>query len=243
MIGIAVLSAACLGSDFADSVQGSWQLTAGTVGDEEIPILETHPITIDFEGDEVSGTASCNHYGGTFELSGSKIAFGDLAMTEMACFPQETMDAEALYARALGMVTTVSVDDGLVLSGPGVELEFSSLPPVPEADLTNTVWVLDGLIQGDAVSSVSGDRATLELFTDGSVLGGTGCRLLTGHYVVKGAEVLLTDLTAQGDCDPDLTDQDSLVVTVLGDGFRAEIDGDRLTLTSVGGDGLTYVAE
>jgi heat shock protein HslJ len=243
ILAIAVLSTGCLGSDFANSVEGSWQLTSGTVDGEDIPLVETHPITIDFDGDQVQGTASCNHYGGTFELSGSSVSFDDLAMTEMACFPQETMDAEALYGRALGLVTTVQVDEGLILSGPGVELDFTSLSPVPEAELTNTVWVLHGLIHGDTVSSTSGDRATLEFFTDGSMIGDTGCRLLTGHYVVQGAEVLLTDLTAEGDCDPELADQDSQVVSVLGDGFRAEIDGKRLTIRSVGGDGLAYVAD
>lgn len=244
MVFIAVLSAACLGSDFTDSVDGSWQLTSGTVDGEDIPLLSTHPITIHFDGDEVDGTASCNHYGGTFELSGSSMSFNDLAMTEMACFPQETMDAEALYTRALGLVTTVNVDDGLLLSGPGVELEFASLPAVPEAELTNTVWVLDGLIRGDSVSSVSGDRATLEFFTDGSMLGGTGCRLLSGHYRTSGSDLVVTDLEAEGpDCDPGLADQDSHVVSVLEGTVRVDIVGNSLTLTASGGDGLSYLAE
>lgn len=244
MFCIAVLSTACLGADFADSVEGSWQLTSGTVHGGEIQLVETHPITIHFEGDAVGGTASCNQYGGVFELSGSSISFSDLAMTEMACFPHETMDAEALYSQALGMVTTVEVDDGLTLSGPDVELVFTSLPPVPEAELTNTVWVLDGLVGGDAVSSVSGDRATLEFFTDGSMLGGTGCRLLSGHYRVNGAEVVVTDLEAQGtDCQADLAEQDQRVVSVLEGTIRIDIADDRLTLSSVGGEALTYVAE
>lgn len=127
---VAVLTTACLGSDFADSVEGSWQMTSGTVDGEEIPLLDSHPITITFEGDEVSGTAACNSYGGTFELDGSEITFGALAMTEMACTPEETMQAEAMFGTALTRVQTVAIDDGMTLSGEGVELVFE---PVADA--------------------------------------------------------------------------------------------------------------
>lgn len=218
-------------------------MTSGTVDGEQIPILDSHPITITFESDRVGGTAACNGYGGTYELSGSEISIGELAMTEMACFPEETMTAERLYANAITRVDTVSVDEQLSLTADGVELIFEPLEPAPTSELTNTVWVLDTLIDGVTATSVQGERATLELFTDGSVLGGTGCRLLTGHYQVEGAQVLFTELSAEGDCPPELVPQDDHVVTVLGDGFRAEVDGQRLTVWSMGDVGLGYVAD
>lgn len=243
-LAIALLATACLGSDFGDSLEGSWQLTSGAVDGKEIPLTDTHPITLIFDGEDVGGTASCNGYGGTFELSGSTIRFGDLALTEMACMPEETMQAEALYSRALAVVTTVVLDDHLTLAGPGVELEFEMLPAVPQAELTNTVWVLDGLVTGDAVSSVSGERATIEFFSDGSVLGSTGCRLLTGHYVVNGAEVVMTDLSAEGlECHPDLARQDDHIISVIEGTMRVDVAGNRLTVTAAGGDGLAYVAD
>jgi heat shock protein HslJ len=124
---VAVVTAACLGSDFADSVEGSWEMTSGRVDGEEIPLLDSHPITITFEGSEVSGTAACNGYGGTFELDGSEITVGALAMTEMACIPEETMQAEAMFGTALPRVQTVAIDDQMTLSGEGVELVFESV--------------------------------------------------------------------------------------------------------------------
>ncbi|MGH8952085.1 MAG: META domain-containing protein [Acidimicrobiia bacterium] len=105
--------------------------------------------------------------------------------------------------------------------------------------LTGTVWVLEGLVQGDAVSTVTGDRATLELFSDGSMLGSTGCRTLNGNYTIVGAEVQMTELTANGDCPRDLEDQDTQVVIVLGS-FRATVEGETLNLTSPGNIGLRY---
>jgi heat shock protein HslJ len=102
-------------------------MTSGRVDGEEIPLLDSHPITITFEGSEVSGTAACNGYGGTFELDGSEITVGALAMTEMACFPEETMQAEAMFGTALPRVQTVAIDDQMTLSGEGVELVFESV--------------------------------------------------------------------------------------------------------------------
>ena len=46
IVGLAFSAVACLGSDFADSLEGSWRLTSGTVDGEPIPILDSHPITI-----------------------------------------------------------------------------------------------------------------------------------------------------------------------------------------------------
>jgi len=130
---LALISTACLGSDFADSVEGSWQMTSGTVDGEEIPIVETHPISITFEGDQVSGTASCNGYGGTFELDESSITFSDLAMTEMGCSPEEVMQAESMFATAIARVDRVSLEGQLTLSGAGVEMVFDALEPLPKS--------------------------------------------------------------------------------------------------------------
>lgn len=245
VMALSLLVSACLGSDFADSVEGSWQMTTGTVDGEEIPLLASHPITIDFEGDQVSGTAACNGYGGTFVLNGSEISISGLTMTEMACSPEETMRAEAMFAEAIRRVETVDLDGGLTLTGPGVELVFEALEPVPDAELTGVVWVLDGLVVGDTVSSPAPDtRATIELSPDGTASGNSGCRPFSGKYVISGAEVIMTELAADGhECEPPLADQDNLFFSVVGDGFRVEIENNRLTMWSRGDEGLDFVSE
>ncbi|HIE21301.1 MAG TPA: META domain-containing protein, partial [Acidimicrobiia bacterium] len=216
----------------------------GTLDGAAVPMVETYPITLTVEGDRVSGTAACNGYGGTLRLSGDRFSVDNLAVTEMACFPPETMESEQAFLEALIDVDTVEVADGrLVLRGETVELVFTALEPVPEAELTNTVWVLESLVQGEAVSSVAGERATLELFTDGSLIGSTGCRTLAGSYVISGSEVVVTRLSAIGDCPPELAEQDSRVISALEGGFRVEIDGDVLTTWVAGDEGLIYRAE
>lgn len=244
---IAVLVSACLGSDFADSVEGSWQMTSGTVDGEEIPLLDSHPITMDIEGNQVSGTASCNGYSGTFDIDGSEVTIGPLATTQMACFPEETMQAETMFGEAMTRVDTATLDEELTLSGDGVELVFEALQPIPDAELTNTVWQLDGLISNDAVSTpVLGTNATIEFYTDGSMLGDTGCRPFSGQYTVSGDEVTVTGITSDGhECEPDVADQDELFLAVIENGFHVEIEGDRLTTTSETNDdlGLVFLAQ
>jgi heat shock protein HslJ len=211
----------------------AWQLTEGVVDGHPIPVVDGYPVTLSLTNGGAGGTAACNGYGGMYEIAGARIIFSELIWTEMACVAEGVMESEQTYLEGLLLVGTYSMtEDSLTLRGEQVQLDFTALPPVPLAELTGTVWVLESLLDGEAATSVNGDRATLELYTDGSMLGSTGCRTLDGQYVVSGAEVAMTEMTAHGECPTELEAQDSHVVTVLGDGFRAVVDGQLLTLTS-----------
>ena len=243
LAGLALALAACASST-SESIEGAWELESGTFDDQPIPIVATHPITITLDNGRVGGSAACNGYGGTYSLSDNQIAFTEFAMTEKACFPEEVMTSEQTYLTALFNVETTAVEDGqLVLSGSRTELIYSRLESVAAEDLQGTVWVLDGLVQGETVSTVSGERATLELFSDGSFIGSTGCRTITGEYVVSGAEVVFTSWGAHGECPAGLSDQDSKVISALEGGFRVEIEGDTMATWVAGDEGLIYKAD
>ena len=220
-----------------------WELESGSVDERPVPIVVGHAITLSLTEDGASGRSACNSYSGKYVVSNQRIDFSELIQTDMGCMPAEIMESERVYLESLTRVDRVSMGEGeLILSGEDVELVFAALPPVPDAGLTSTVWVLDGLVQGDSVSSVGGDRATLEMFSDGSLLGSTGCRSLNGNYIVTGTAVSVTGLQADGTCPSGLTDQDALVIRVLSDGFTAEVRGNTLTLTSSDDLGLVYLA-
>jgi heat shock protein HslJ len=78
------------------------------------------------------------------------------------------------------------------------------------------------------------------LNADGTLTGSTGCRAITGRYVVNGAEIAFNELSTEGECPADLAGQDAHVIEVLGDGFRAAVDGQVLTLSDANGKGLGY---
>lgn len=227
----------------ADLTDVPWELVSGTVDGEPMPLVAGFPITLAISEEAATGTAACNEYGATVATSGAEITVSGLGATEMACSPDVVMESEQRYLEALPRVETWSSTEGdLNLAGDGVELFFEALPPVSTAELTGTVWVLESLLDGESASSVGGERATLELFSDNSMLGSTGCRDLHGRYQVTGAEVTMQEMAAEGECPPDLQAQDGQVISVLGDGFRASVDGQVLNVASSDGLGLVYRA-
>ncbi len=235
------------GGSSAETLSGSSWVLASGVGDEgEIPIVDGWPVTLSFDGDMLGGTAACNRYGGEYELDGGALRIGALSQTEMACDGGglgDIMRSASLFLNALVSVDQLTLSgEELTLIGPSTELIFDRETPVPAAELVGQLWLLDTIIEGETASSVLGDPATLLLNEDGTLEGSTGCRAFSGEYVIAGASVQFTNFAMSGDCGPQLATQDNYVVTVLGDGFSAEIDGDRLTLTSQGNEGLGYTA-
>jgi heat shock protein HslJ len=226
------------------TIEGSWQLVSGRTRAGEVPILADRPITLSIEGSSITGTAACNSYGGRLVGAGGRVRIDELGMTAMGCEP-DVMASESAYTAALSAISRIGRDgEDLVLVGPDVELRFIALPPPPTADLVDTTWVLETVFVGDVAASVLGERATLELRSDGTFAGSTGCRSFTGTWIEQGERIADTSMRMDGpDCPGDLLSQDSAVVSVVGDGFVPTIDGDLLTLTDPGGAGLVYRAE
>ena len=243
LIAAVLLSAACAaGEPTGDTTvsprpDGDWQLVAGV----QTPV--DHPITMSIVGTEVSGRAACNAYFGKVVVNESAVGFGDLGATAMAC-ETVAMEAERTFLSSLEIVESFEYrGDQLVLAGASNELVFDRVPPLPTAELLDTTWILETLIEGEAAMSVGGEPASLLLAADGSLSASTGCRTLTGRWLESGGVIVVPELAAEGECPDELWEQDSLVVTVIGDEFRADIDGATLTLTSMGGDGLAYRAD
>lgn len=218
---------------------GSWRLVEAPV-----VLLDEWPVTATFTATTIGGTSACNSYGGTVEFSDGSISIGEVSMTAMGC-ETEVMDLEQAYLAALaGGIDRYTLDgDVLVLSGTSGSWVFDRLAPVPTADLVGTTWLLDGYLTGDAISNEPGmDAATLLIEADGTVSGSTNCRTFTGTWVESGSEILFTSFAMEGECPPVGSDLDGRIVTVLGDGFSVEIDGQRLTITAAGGIGLSFRA-
>lgn len=222
-------------------LDGAWQLTSGTYDGAAIVVPGDARITMTIEGDTIGGTAACNQYGGTFDLDGRTISIGPLSVTEMAC-DGPIMAAESAFLAALADVDTLEPSRSLHLTGPASDLQFMTLPPVDDAAIVGTAWLLDSIITGDAVSSVMGAAATLRLTEEGTITGSTGCRTFDGTYTISGDEIRVTRLIVTDNaCADELAAQDEHVLRVLDDGFTASVDGARLTLAA-GGDGLGYTA-
>jgi heat shock protein HslJ len=243
--GLLLVVSACSSREITPpGVLGDWELQRGTSGANPFPLVEGHRVTIGFAEDgTVGGVAACNSYGGTYVADGEDIIVGEeLASTAMGC-AQPVMDSEAAFLAALREPLTYVVDgDEMTIGYSAGKLVFTRVQPVPTAALLDTRWLLDSLIVGDTVTSAQGE-ATLLIGSDGTVSGSTGCRTFSGSHVIDADTVLFTTFAMAGDCPAELANQDGLIVDVLGDGFTPVIEGDRLTLSSRGSEGLVYRSE
>lgn len=109
-----ILLSACSGGDdgSASQLEGtSWVMTT-YLG---VSPHDGTQATIKFEEGQASGIASCNHYGGSYDVKGDKIWFGYMAITEMYCSdPQGIMDQEAVFMRLLDAAERFEVKDGVL---------------------------------------------------------------------------------------------------------------------------------
>lgn len=253
LVLLAVVLAACgspsvsvapSASTEADPI-GAWQLASAIVDGQELELLDDHPVTAVIDASTIGGRSACNEYGGRIEVAGDGIRIGEVEMTAMGCAPDEVMTLEAAYVAALGRVRAIEVIGGqLALRGEEVDLRFDPLPEPPVAELVDTTWILETMFVGDVASPPGGEPATLELRSDGTFSGSTGCRTFTGRWIEFGAQIQAPELRmGDTECPAELAGQDSHVVSVIGDGFVPSIEGDLLTLLDPGGVGLVYRAE
>lgn len=220
-----------------------WRLIHATVDDAALVLLDTYPVTLRRDGNEIGGSAACNSYFGS--ITTGVFLFDGIGATEMACDPPAAMDLESVFLGALGRVTDAHNNaDTLTLTGDGVELRFEVIPPTPDADLEGTSWTLDTIISGDAASSVlSGTNPSLS-FDGTSMSGSDGCNSFDTEYsVTNGSLGIAMMITTTRGCDDGTTRQSQAVQAVLAGSPAVAIDGDRLTFTSSDGSaGLVYRA-
>lgn len=72
--------------------------------------IKNHEPTINFdlENRKIFGKTGCNSYFGEFNSTGEKIEFTNLGSTLMACFPQEVMNQEMSFLKALSQTKRIS---------------------------------------------------------------------------------------------------------------------------------------
>ncbi|HEY5629216.1 MAG TPA: META domain-containing protein, partial [Candidatus Limnocylindrales bacterium] len=108
-------------------------------------------VTLAFRDATLSASAGCNTMGGEYHILGDALSVGDLSMTEMGCQP-DLMAQDDWLAKLLPGATVRFGDTSLTLAKGAVTMTLvdrktTNLP------LEGTVWTVDGLLTGDAVSS------------------------------------------------------------------------------------------
>lgn len=108
----------------AGALAGDWELVEGTVDGEAIPLVDGAAVTLTATPSTLSGTSACNSYSADLTIDVDTMTVEHMAVTRMAC-DDARMTVEGLYLAGLERVTAATGEvDGLVLTGPGVELRF-----------------------------------------------------------------------------------------------------------------------
>jgi heat shock protein HslJ len=99
--------AGCEGSGTNALRDTAWELASLTGSD----LLPGTTITIEFAADQVSGSAGCNTYGGTYKTSGDSLSLIDLYATEMGCLePAGILEQESAYLSVLSSAATYQIN-------------------------------------------------------------------------------------------------------------------------------------
>lgn len=92
-----------------------WHLTLFGAPDAETPVVAGSTITLEFSADgKAGGSAGCNTYGGSYEVQGDQLLFGEMVSTLMACADAAVMEQEMVYLAALQSASRFEVTDGML---------------------------------------------------------------------------------------------------------------------------------
>jgi peptidyl-Lys metalloendopeptidase len=108
LFAITVLAAcSCSGTTALENT--SWELESLNGN----AVLPGTAITLEFSGDQISGSAGCNHYGGSYRAGADNLNVSDLFWTEMGCLePEGILEQEQAYLTTLSAAAKYQIGDG-----------------------------------------------------------------------------------------------------------------------------------
>lgn len=203
-------------------------------------------VGLSFRDGTVTASAGCNTMAGSYRIVDQTLVVDNLGMTEMGC-PGDLAAQDTWLSGLLTSEPAIALEeDTLTLtSGSSVLTMLDRVIADPDRPLVGTVWRVDSLISGDAVSSTpAGARATLTFASDGTLSVSPGCNTGGGSWTLDG-DTLTMDriLTTRMACDDARGELEAAVLGVLGAGeLTVDITAASLTL-SAGDTGLGLRAE
>jgi heat shock protein HslJ len=220
-------------------------------------LVDDTVIRLSFDDGALSANAGCNTLLGDYSISGGRLSAPVLASTEMGC-EMELMTQDRWLTDILALDPIVEVDgDTLTLRGAGgATLVFvDRLVADPDRSITGTRWVLDGIRDGDAVSSVPESVVASITIDDGTAVVEAGCNGGSASVQVADDTLVFGPLAlTRMMCEPDAMEVETVVSAVLDGEVTYTIDADRLTIDSLdtpmdpddgemGGRGLIFLAD
>lgn len=190
--------------------------------------------TLEFADGKVSGTSGCNLFFGDYTQEGAGLKFDPIGSTQMYC--AETSDQESAFFDALDQVSAArKAGEGVELTNSAAEvmLTLVTKEPEPTKPLEKTEWTLTGIADGDAVSSIVGDKRVTLTIADGK-LHASVCNQINGSVTVDGQSLKVGQLISTRMACPseEETIQEGAVTSILEAATTFAIEGSTLTVTA-----------
>lgn len=164
---------------------GEYVVTSVTEGGKPRPLVPGSEIRLTFGDGQLGARAGCNRLSAPYELEGDELRVGTMGGTEMGC-PEPLMEQDAWLSGLFAEPVRVGHDPLTLTAGEVVLTLVPREQAAPDQPLAGTRWVLDGVVEGEAVSSVpAGPEVVL-------VITGTTAAI-TGLCNGWGAEVAVAD--------------------------------------------------
>jgi heat shock protein HslJ len=199
-------------------------------------------LRLTFRDGNLSGQAGCNNMAGDYSIDGARLRTTQMSMTEMGCDEPRQAQDEWL-ARFLSDLTYTLEGDTLTLTDGTARVELlDEEVATPDKPLEGTRWVLEGIVSGDAVSSVpAGVTAAIEI-AGGRVDVEAGCNTGGGSVEVTAEKLTFGPIAlTKMACEGGAMAVEQAIVSVLSGEVGYAIDADGLTID--GGDaGLMFRA-
>jgi heat shock protein HslJ len=235
---MAASTMACTTSPSA-TLDGQTYLSTAIAGADLVPGTR---IRLSFQDGTLGASAGCNSMGGAYRLEGDRLVVGPMSMTEMGC-EEPLMQQDAWLAAFLGGAT-VSLDaDTLLLANGAVSVTFLDAEvATPDLPIEGTRWVLDGIVMGDAVSSVPVGVTAAIRITGGRIDVESGCNSGGGAVEVTADTIRFGPIAlTKRACEAGPAAVEQAVMAVLSAPVGYVIDADLLRLDA-GASGLIFRA-
>ncbi|MFN2253943.1 MAG: META domain-containing protein, partial [Candidatus Promineifilaceae bacterium] len=197
-------------------------------------------VTITFADGQVSGSAGCNNYFGTYEVDGSSLTVGQVGSTMMACFPDEVVLQETAFLANLGNVAGYEIMDNQLhlqdANGQTILIFSEDITP----SLTGTVWTVTEFNNGnEAVVSVLDGTEMTAVFAEVGIVGGSaGCNNYRASFEADETNITIgpAAVTRKMCAEPEgIMEQEALYLAAMETAATYEIQGPRMDLYDADG--------
>jgi heat shock protein HslJ len=217
----------------AADLDGNTYIVTGVQGHD---VVEGSEIALRFEDSRLGISAGCNQMSGGYVIKDGTLEVGAMVTTEMAC--EEPLMAQDQWISTFvnGAAITLAGDtltlakDGVIVTATDKEVAKPDLP------VEGTVWMVEGLVSNQAISSMpAGVEASL-VFADGKVAVDAGCNKGSGAAEIGDTSITFGPIaTTKMFCEGAAGEVEQQVLGVLTGEVAYTVDADVLALRGAGG--------